>query len=115
MKYYIAGPMAGYPEFNFKEFFQAEKILSYSGYSQNQIYNPARADEERGLDVTGTTGDLAEIPDFDIKAVMKENCIAICECTHIYMLPGWEKSFGAIAEHSLAVCLGLKITYQQEK
>ena len=35
--------------------------------------------------------------------------VAICD--EIAMLPGWEKSEGAIAEHAVARKAGIKITY----
>ena len=114
MKIYIAGPMRGYPEFNFHAFFKAEEYLHYACLSDgdDKIFNPAKMDLERGLDVTGLKGDLSELPDFDHRATMKECMIAITECTHIYMLKGWEHSTGARAEHALAVCLGLEVIYE---
>ncbi len=33
------------------------------------------------------------------------------KCDVMFMLPGWEKSEGAIAEHSLAVSLSIDIIY----
>ena len=111
MKIYIAGPMRGYPEFNFPAFHEAEAYIA-GLYCAEKIHNPARMDEEKGIDTTGLKGDMSELPDFDLRDAMKDNCIAICECTHLYCLRGWENSSGARAEHALAVCLGLEIIYE---
>lgn len=111
---YCAGPMRGYPEFNFPAFHEAEYRLRERYWRDEglHIYNPARMDEEKGMDTAGMVGDMSEIPEFDLKEAMRENCDAICNCTHIYMLKGWENSSGARAEHALAVCLGLEVWYE---
>ncbi len=116
-KIYIAGPMTGYYEFNFDSFFRAESFVKntslYWFKDKNvEFYNPASEDIKSGLCVTGTTGDPKDIPEFDLREAMKRNCNAICECDGMYMLTGWEKSTGAVAEHALAVCLGMDIKYE---
>ncbi len=35
----------------------------------------------------------------------------VASCDEIAMLPGWEKSHGAVAEHAVAKKAGVKITY----
>lgn len=107
---YIAGPMRGYPEFNFPAFFSAEWTLREI---YETVHNPARRDIESGISVMGTKGDMSELPEsFSLREAMTWNCETICKCTHIYMLKNWEQSSGARAEHALAVCLGLTIVYQ---
>ena len=44
---YIAGPMTGYPEFNFPEFFKAQAELEEQGW---KVFNPASKDSEKTLD-----------------------------------------------------------------
>ena len=113
IRIYIAGPMRGYDEFNFPAFMAADKrLFEKYGNDIEKMYNPAAMDEENGLDVSGTTGDMVEIPEFNLNKAMAENCIAICDCTHIYMLKGWEKSSGAIAEWNLAKMLDLEFMYE---
>lgn len=42
-------------------------------------------------------------------------CIkALCDCSHVYMLKGWEKSKGATEEHRIAVMLNLDIEYEED-
>jgi len=44
---------------------------------------------------------------------MAIDCDWICKhATHLYMLKGWENSKGAMAEWTLAKCLGLEIWYE---
>ena len=105
-KIYIAGPMTGHPEFNYPAFFKAENSIGHEW----QVFNPARMD---GIDTTGMKGHLGEVPEFCLKAAMKRNCEAICQCDAIYMLKGWEKSRGALIEFQLAVYLGLEIHYER--
>lgn len=45
MKVYIAGPMTGYPEFNYPAFFAAEKHLRDLGH---EPINPARSEGREG-------------------------------------------------------------------
>lgn len=106
---YIAGPMTGYPEFNFPAFFQAETRLKKYGWN---VFNPARNDHAMGINVIGTTGKREEIPTFDIRRAMSWDMQRICESAAIYMLQNWEDSPGARAEHALAVALQLQIIYE---
>lgn len=106
---YIAGPMTGKPEFNFPAFFEAEDYLKSEGWN---VFNPARHDQEMGIDVTGTTGDPDEIPNFCLRKALSWDMQKICESGAIYMLKGWEHSSGAKAEHTLATALRLQVIYQ---
>lgn len=105
--------MTGIKQFNFPAFFTAEEIMQRAAWPTQSIINPARMEQEDGLDVTDMTGDPAELEDcFDLREAMTRNCAEICNCTHIYMLKGWANSKGANAEHALACSLGLTIRYQ---
>ena len=106
---YIAGPMTGKPEFNFPAFFRAEERLKQSGWN---VFNPARNDQNMGIDVAGTTGDPAEIPNFCLRKALSWDMQRICESEAIYMLKGWEHSSGARAEHTLANALKLQVIYE---
>src|SRR3546814_10570753 len=55
---YIAGPMSGYPEWNYPAFFRAEYTLEREGWD---VKNPARKDDEMGYDdpAAKKTGDTA--------------------------------------------------------
>ena len=107
--YYIAGPMRGYPEFNFPAFYRAADYLRARGHF---VFNPAERDAKEGFDPTGFRGDTAELEavKFDLRAALLADMTFICqEATHIWMLPGWNKSSGATAERALGLALGLKI------
>ena len=112
---YIAGPMRGYPNFNFEAFHTAEEQFKQRGWD---VFNPARKDEEQyGKDFNDNNpdGDLdqAIAEGFSMRVALFQDTKFICNhATHIFMLRGWENSAGARAEHSLAVALGHEILYQ---
>lgn len=140
-KVYVAGPMRGYPEFNFPAFFAASREahnlvcpqpgftdtddqlvvacnLHEFGCSTVQVFNPAVHDHLRyGEKVwKGLTGDLAELEPFgfDLRETLGADLAWIAEnADAIYMLRGWEKSKGARAEKALAEALGLEVMYQE--
>ena len=106
--YYVAGPMRAYAEFNFPAFDQATEWLRAQG---SEVFNPDERDNEKGFDAAGMTGfeDLAEFG-FDLRDALADDTDFICRrATHIYMLPGWANSKGAIAERALALALDLTI------
>ena len=107
---YIAGPMRGYPRFNFAAFYAAEPTVSELGFTP---INPARIDEENGFDPDTpedqlTPAMMAEFIERDVEVILKE-------ADAIYMLKGWEASTGANAEHALAKWRGLEVIYQQHE
>jgi hypothetical protein len=102
LKIYIAGPMRGYENHNFDEFFKAETHLNRKGYSD--IVNPARLDEEEGID--------PNVESIDIKEVLSRDITHLMECNAVYLLRGWERSEGARAEHSVASAMGMFMWYQ---
>lgn len=106
---YIAGPMRGYPEFNFPAFYAAEDDLVLQGIT---VFNPARHDiEDLGMCVDGLTGDMSELPDFDLIDALRWDVQRVLDADAIYMLQGWENSTGARAEHALAIAAGKEIIY----
>ena len=104
-KIYIAGPMSGYPEFNFPAFFAAEEALKTGGY---QVFNPANKDAERELDAEAfKTGDAKLVVErgFDFREAYLWDVSKVIEADAIYMLPGWQYSPGAVGEHAVAVAM----------
>lgn len=116
MKAYVAGPMTGIPEFNFPAFNAAAAKLRAEGY---EVFNPAERDIERhgGIDIskgnaTGSQEHAAKEHGFSLRDALADDTWWICkEADTIAMLPGWENSKGARAEHALAVALGHKVIY----
>lgn len=114
MRIYVAGPMRGYPLFNFPAFDDMAAWLRAKGH---EVFNPAERDREKFGPSTGDskTGDIAEATaaGFNLRDALGADMAFIA--THaeaIYMLVGWEASAGARAEHALAQALGLKTFYQ---
>lgn len=119
MKVYVAGPMQGYPEFNFPLFNMVAKQYRLRGA---EVFNPAERDIERhgGVDISKGNADgninmaIAE-HGFSLRDALAEDLDFICrKADTIVMLPGWEKSNGAQAEHRTAVALqgeGMRIVY----
>jgi hypothetical protein len=104
-KIYIAGPMTGYPEFNFPAFFAAEAQLKETGW---RVFNPAAKDQEVDLDSEAVkTGDakLAVEKGFDFREAYLWDVTRIIEGDAIYMLKGWQFSPGAVGEHAVAVAM----------
>lgn len=118
---YIAGPMSGYPEWNYPSFFAAEDKLREAGWHTK---NPARKDQEMGYDDTEAkaTGDTAlSIANgtFDFREAFQWDITQILQGDAIYMLKGWEMSPGACAEHATAVVMrknypNYKIIYEED-
>jgi nucleoside 2-deoxyribosyltransferase len=111
VKIYLAGPMRGYPNFNFPAFDKGAEILRNLGF---EVFSPA----ERDRDVHGTalennaTGDedkAAKEHGFSLREALGADTAWICKhADAIALLPNWDRSKGAKAELALANALGLK-------
>lgn len=106
---YIAGPMRGYPKFNFPAFDAARDLALNMGYDP---ISPADLDRENGIHedtVIPPEQEAERTREFvrrDIDALLSlraENGDAIA------LLPGWARSTGALAEFWVARWLGLKV------
>jgi hypothetical protein len=91
MKLYLAGPMTGYPEFNFPAFRAEAARLRAMGF---EIVNPAEI-------VTDQSVAWLDCMRADIKQLV--------DCDGIALLAGWAQSRGASIEHNLARDLGLRV------
>lgn len=95
MKYYIAGPMTGIADFNRKAFNDASAEVIRQGCVP---LNPAT------------------LPDGLEQHEYMAICIEMLKVSDgVIMLPGWESSLGAKAEHAIAVKLGKWIVIQEEE
>lgn len=104
---YIAGPMRGYPEFNFDTFMWVEWHLRDAGY---EVMNPARHDLESGFNPAGLTGN--ETPpeiNFDIRDALTWDMVQVLSSDFIVTLPGWADSKGAQAEVATAKAAGIPV------
>lgn len=92
---YISGKMTGVENNNYPAFFEAERLLKSLGYD---TFNPANINGES---------------DWNWQDYMKECIKLIPDCTHIYLLKGWETSRGASMELFIANTLGLEVMYEK--
>ena len=89
MKVYLAGPMSGYPEFNYPMFFAMAAKLRAQGF---EVVNPA---------------ELCADLDGDWSACMARTLPAVRGCDAIAMLYGWQNSKGARLEQEAAAARGI--------
>ena len=104
---YIAGPIAGVPDFR-ERFAAAVPAVEALGY---EVVNPCDippVDHEGecppgydpGGDASGHTSSAC---------FMRADLRALLDCDAIYLLPGWQESRGATVERSVAVDCGMTI------
>lgn len=99
---YIAGPMTGYPLWNFPAFDEAERHLRSLGW---EVLNPATISRQLGFD---EHAGIEPTPEYMGKA-MRADIEAVLSADAIFLLPNWTASKGARAEHALAEWRGLRI------
>lgn len=106
---YIAGPMSGIPDYNRPAFYEAEEAFTEGGWD---VFNPADNDITLFGSFEACETAIAEDRQGALREMLGSDLNFICyEADAIAMLPGWEKSLGARAEHATAVALGLEIIY----
>lgn len=89
MRWYIAGPMTGYPDLNFPAFNAKAAELRAKGY---EVENPAEINAD---------------PTAEWVECMRADIARLVTCEVIVMLPGWKNSRGATLEHHIAQALGM--------
>ena len=112
MKIYLAGPMRGIPNFNFPAFDYAADLLRKEGH---EVFSPAEHDRAVYGDgiadnTSGSEREAVEKHGFAIRDALAADLRWIClYADGMALMPGWEKSKGAVAEASVAAALGLFI------
>lgn len=91
IRIYISGPMTGLPDLNFPAFHDAAELLKAAGYD---VVNPATLNPDPATP-------WAQCMRVDIKA--------LCDCDAVAVLPGWDKSRGAMLELDIARRLEMQI------
>jgi Domain of unknown function (DUF4406) len=106
-KAYLAGPMSGYPQFNFPAFFDAAKQLRAAGF---EIVSPAEIDNEddKGAALTSSDGDPTNRVAMNDKTwgdflARDVKLIADSGINAIVFLPDWFKSRGARLEATVGL------------
>lgn len=93
---YLAGPMTGWPNFNYDEFNKWAKIIRNAGRT---VINPAE----------GFCGNQTLPRETYLRKAAKQ----VSECHEMYLLTGWERSKGVVEmELPIAIACGLDIFVQ---
>ena len=113
MNIYLAGPMSGKKDHNFPAFFAAAKQLRKQGHT---VFSPAEVDLEDYTDHQAIHDDEAKR---GFHAVWRERLAVdfewiMLKADAVFVLPGWEESWGVNAELALADALYLEIVYLDE-
>lgn len=93
-KIYISGKITGIENEAPGLFAKAEEELKAKGY---EVINPTTLPHDH---------------DKSWHSFMKEDVKSLCDCDEIFMLSNWTDSKGAIVEHTIAMYLGLKVSYE---
>ena len=86
--HYLAGPMTGYPEFNYPAFTAAAENLRAQGMT---VVSPHELHD----------GDTTQ----HWTHYLRRDLHALLDCDALVLLPGWEKSRGATLEAAIAESL----------
>lgn len=98
---YVAGPMRGYPLYNFNAFFAAAMWLREQGFI---VLNPAEHDMARGFDPS--KGLNEQTNDFSLHEAFQWDLKSVSEADAIVLLEGWQNSRGACTELAAAISTG---------
>lgn len=119
MRIYLAGPMRGFPQFNYPAFHEAAAKLRAEGH---EVFSPAERDIERhGTDIGAGNADGDEAKavaehGFSRREALADDTQWICRnADAIALMSGWAYSSGARAEKALAVALGLEVIFLPAK
>jgi len=104
MRVYLAGPMHGYPEWNFPAFHSAADRLRGLGH---RVIDPAALDEVYDCDLSPEGVATA----CKSREYIRRDVEAICISDAIVMLDGWQESLGARGELAVAKWAGLNVFY----
>lgn len=89
---YLAGPMTGYPDYNFPAFEEARKQLRRLGA---EVHCPA---------------ELGQVEGWEWEQYMRRGLITmLTNCRAVVVLPGWEQSRGAKMEVGIAAKLRMTV------
>ena len=103
MKCYVAGPMTGYPGFNYKAFDDARDTLRDLGWD---VISPADLDRQN-LDIDFSKMEGTEDLSMYRHVFARQDIEALLQVDAVYLLPGWQESTGAMNEARIATMLGV--------
>lgn len=96
MKYYLAGPMTGVPEYNFPLFTEVASRLRAQGA---EIVSPHEIDHGETRETRGG---------LPYHTYMRAGLRRLLDCHGIILLPDWKNSVGTIAEFRVALACGME-------
>lgn len=99
---YLAGPMTGYPEYNFASFLAAGSILEQEGWT---VHNPAKNTLESDFDPRSGVAPTKE----ELDAFRRWDMAQVELVDKVFVLRGWMSSTGAVAEVCLAQWRGIPV------
>lgn len=122
MKFYVSGPMRGYPDTNFPMFDEVSRyIRSCSDENLDPWVPLSPADNDRRVwpEVEQSEGFAAGVhpegtefpPGFSFPELFTWDVGAIGEADGIVLLPGWEASVGAVLELAVAEAFGKTVLF----
>lgn len=100
---YIAGPMRGYPRWNFDAFDEEAAKWRSKGWI---AVSPADVDRALGFDPDGPEEQVTT--EFLKRAIIRD-VEMVLDCDAIVLLPGWRKSSGVAVEFAAARMMGLEV------
>lgn len=112
MRIYLAGPMRGFPQFNYLEFRKASLSLRAQGH---EVFDPT--DTIAAVVGLSIEGEVEEALTSQFRRMaMANNTQWICRnADAIALMSGWAYSSGARAEKALAEALGLEVIFLPAK
>lgn len=99
---YLAGPMRGFPRFNFDSFEAARLHLRSLGH---RVICPAERNLEGGFDPSTIKHSDIDL-DLDLHAALETSIRYVLQSDAVALLPGWTRSEGARAEALVARLTG---------
>lgn len=99
LKPYISGPMSGYVELNYPQFFEASGIVTTMGFCP---INPAKLSLDLAVFRQTENLSISDYMRHDLKSLLDS-------ATSLILLPGYEDSAGAILELTVAMAIGIPI------
>lgn len=108
MRLYLAGPMRGYPLFNFPAFDEAAAALRRLGH---EVFSPADNDREHGFDEERPMGEN----EYSLQdALLADLTYILTQAEAVVVLPDYTQSLGAMTEVHTAWCIGIPVYHLKD-
>lgn len=105
--YYLAGPMSGYPEYNYPLFESTQRELQSHGLTIESPHTNPWPEREAGRRAEDRGFDGEELWQFMMRAALRQ----LLRCQGIILLKGWTESRGALVESNIAGALRMPMYF----